>query len=690
MSLSFTPLGVVFSAPGEASARAHAAELSAAAHLSELEPHDALLAWWLARLGGAPDEPHAHELGLETLALALLSAKREGSTYVPLEARALRALLEALPVSPARTTAALRCAKWLHAHFGDGPGAPGDAPLVAGPPGARTPLIVDGARLYMERQHALERRCAEALAARLADPREPYATAEVSAALADVCARPAHARGQPMVLTASQRKAVEAAVKQRMCVVSGGPGTGKTTIVVSVLRVLARLGVAANELALAAPTGKAAQRMTDAVKQALDALAAPSREDLALREAAPAAMTLHRLLRFSPTTERFLHHAGNPIAARVVVIDEASMLDLGLMDRLLRALRPDATLLLLGDADQLPSIEAGAVLRDLAPSVAVRLRESHRMDPRDPAGRAIFSFAERVREGRADALASTGQADLFTAADSVQTRARADDLTFTHVELLEAPAERAPLCARHFAVHLRGDDELARLRRDALPATLLHAADDEVTQLVRGALERCSRSRVLCVTRDDVQRVNAALHAHAAAERLAATTVASRHGGADAFANAPIGPGEPVLVLANDYERGLWNGDQGVTLTLDGRAGSTPYVAFPSGAGLALHPLAALRGKLELAYASTVHKSQGSEMDQVILWLPLSPHPLCTRELVYTAITRARRSVVIAGPRAVLLHALAHPVARRTALAERLQHAREPHLEVPGTESRAP
>ena len=660
MSFPFAPLGLVFTQPADARLHAWLDELNAATVAAELEPRDALLAWSLARWAGPSAAPPA----VEALTLALLSAEREGSTHLPLEPRLLRAHLTALALNPAWVTAALGCAKAVRA-LTSADALPGKTPTaglltIAGPPGARTPLIVDEGRLYSERVHAMELRCAAALARRLQTQPALFDAAAADLALQDVLARPSRFQGKTLALTPSQASAVSSALRRGLCVISGGPGTGKTTNVVSLLRVLTRLGVSSAEIALTAPTGKAAARMADSVRSALHHLDTPADADLALREAPPDATTLHRLLRYSPSTERFLHHAGNPIGAQVVVVDEASMIDLALMDRLLRALRPDAHLVLLGDADQLPSVEAGSVLRDLAPHVAVRLRESHRMDARDPAGRAIFQLAESIRSGDARAVFPAGEGELFIEPARVTARESVQALMFSGAELLEDASMRAELCARHYVERLRGGELLEQLRREPVTPAPGQAPMGEEARAISTALSHFAQARVLCITRDDTRRVNAALHAHAQAEQP------------PAFASGPFGPCEPVLVLANDYERGLWNGDQGVTVALAGRAGPTLHVAFAQGEGLALHPLAAMRGNVELAYASTVHKSQGSEMDHVILWLPLGPHRLCTRELVYTAVTRARRSVVIAGPRAVLEGAIARPVARHSALGERV------------------
>jgi exodeoxyribonuclease V alpha subunit len=513
-------------------------------------------------------------------------------------------------------------------------------PELVGAPGERKPLIVDGEFLYHERILACETRLAAAIRALAARPGpDPQA---VRAAVGEVAA------GSTPPLSDEQQAAVVAALCRRLAVISGGPGTGKTTMALALARGLVRLGVPASELALAAPTGKAANRLQVSFHAALAALPAPSAEDQALQSACPPAQTLHRLLGYSPATGRFLHHENHRLAARALIVDEGSMIDLALMDRLLRALRDDAVLVLLGDADQLPSVDAGAVFRDLF-SLAVRLQRNFRTDQAQAAGRRLSECAAAVRAGDAGQLLA-----LLT------PRTTAAALAFDGVELVPG-IEREAVLERWYQdwiAALPEWDQLIRHEYVLGPEGFSSKDHDRLTRLNA----QVARQRVLCVTRErptGANPVNAFMH------------------GLCAGPGSELVPGEPVLVLRNDYQRGLWNGDQGFILQVKQPGHATrPMAVFclsTAGASrwLAVSPEALGEG-LSLAYALTVHKAQGSEHDRVLLLLPEQPLPLFARELLYTALTRARHAVVICGSAEVLAAGAAASLTRSSGLAEKL------------------
>jgi exodeoxyribonuclease V alpha subunit len=512
------------------------------------------------------------------------------------------------------------------------------APEVVGPPGSRRPLVLEGRFLYEQRLLACEARVAAAVRGRAG------LAADEVAAKADAASREVTDAVPPP--TPEQAAAVRRALTARFTVVTGGPGSGKTTVALAMVRALVRAGVAPESIALAAPTGKAANRLEEALRAGLARLpGGGSDADRTIGARLPAAQTLHRLLGYSATTGSFQHHHNNRLATRAVLVDEASMIDLALMDRLLRALPDEARLVLLGDPDQLPSVAAGAVLRDLG-SLAVRLDASHRMDPRDPAGHRLLEAARAARAG--DVAGFRAVADA---------RATAAALTGAGVERLPA-AEREPLLERWYEARIARPPELDALAQQPVEVDGAALAPDAALRLAP-LLRHALAARVLCVT-----------HGR---ETGTIATNAWFHRRAGANDDAERLPGEPVMMLRNDYDRGLWNGDQGVLVRTRGRTGDVGLrAAFPTRAGWAAWDVASFGDGLALAYALTVHKAQGSELDAAALLLPATALPLVTRELLYTGLTRSRRSVVVCGEDAVLAAALATPLARSSGLAERL------------------
>ena len=239
-----------------------------------------------------------------------------------------------------------------------------DSSMIIGHAGSFKPLVIAGSYLYLQKMLQLEDQFVEVIRHRLSIPILGWPEQEIDRALSDVLTRPVSHNTRSIILESEQQEAVRSAVCYPMTIISGGPGTGKTTIIVSVLRVLRRLGVTCEEIALAAPTGKAANRMGESIRAGRAGIADPAEADLQLASLGEP-QTLHRLLGFSPRSGHFLYHENNRISERIVIVDEGSMVDLTLMERLVRSLREDSRLIVLGDARQLPSVEVGAVLRDL-------------------------------------------------------------------------------------------------------------------------------------------------------------------------------------------------------------------------------------------------------------------------------------------------------------------------------------
>jgi exodeoxyribonuclease V alpha subunit len=566
------------------------------------------------------------------LILASCEARAEGATRLAL-GTGLDARLARLGAADADRAAVAALVGHLAGH-------PELEPLV-GRPGEHRPFILDGGCLYQERALRLEERLAEALAARIATPVPAFAD---PAAALEAAAAPSRR------WTGAQSAAITAAIARPLTVVTGGPGSGKTALIGGIVRAWRAAGIPAEAIAVAAPTGKAANRIAEGL--VADGLAAP------------VPSTLHRLLGFSARRSlhggAFRHHENNRLPHAGVIVDEASMVDLMLVEQLARALGRQTRLVLIGDADQLPAIQAGSVLRDLGP-LALRLPESHRMSPDDPAGAEILEAARQIAAGTSPSARRpvTGVAGI-------------EGLTFVGFELCE-PDERdghgrrllSAFVDLWYARHVRpvvgmvAPRGALRLDRGAL--------DEAGAALANALLDRHRRARLLTVTRvgqAGADRINDLL------VRRAAHELAGGGGAADS-----LPPGTPVMMIENDYDRGLMNGDQGVVLLVQNGANGAPTAmfAFPHQPTLALFPAATLRGAVAVSYATTVHKAQGSELDQAALILPEIDLPLLSRELVYTAMTRARRSIVVVGRGALLEQAAHRPLERSSGLAARLQ-----------------
>ena len=495
-------------------------------------------------------------------------------------------------------------------------------PLV-GAGGTPSSFVLDAeGRFYLWRNFQHEGEVAAGLAVRRAQA--------VPATLDDATLEALFPGGDP-AKDGAQREAVRAIGGRRLFVLTGGPGTGKTTTVLRMLLRLQRDGAAGEGIAVAAPTGKAAQRLVQSLRQ----------ESARLREHLPAAwqpgldalptaeaLTVHRLLGYSPTQNAYRRGPGSPIAAGIVVVDEASMLDLAQLRALLRALHPEAVLVLVGDADQLNPVGAGSVLMDLvavleaqgAPDL-VRLRHSFRADTR------LVPVNEAVRAGEAEALAAA----ITAAGDRARLRP------------VETPAALGAE-VRRWAERLAADG----------PPTALASAGAAVD-----ALQAAARRQLLCALRDGPFGADAV---NAAIERQ----LRQRW---QVPADAAWYPGRLVMVTRNDYGAGLFNGDVG--LCLRGADGQLA-VCFESPDGARAFAPGALPTHAP-AWAITIHKSQGSEYADVAVLLPPDPeHRILSRQLLYTGLSRAKQSVEIWGPRASLENALVRAISRAGGLRDRL------------------
>ncbi len=523
------------------------------------------------------------------------------------------------------------------------------------------PLVLDGDRLYLRRYWRDETLVARAVRERATKLRE-VDVRDVRGWLDVLFSTQAGNEGPDW-----QKLACAIALRGSVAIITGGPGTGKTY---TVARLLALLFATAPEagsqrIALAAPTGKAAARLKQSIDKALGELADKVGSQLPLRDLTQrmgAARTLHSLLGARPDTRAFAHHRGNPLDVDVLIVDEASMVHLEMMASLLDALPPDATLILLGDKDQLASVEAGAVLGDLCHNAQAGGYTDATLDY------ALAASGEELPSeflGDAGALAQQtvmlrhsrrfggpiGQLALaVNAGDALRAEAvlRAGNAEKSGVRWIENAQQQhvLQLAQSGYGSYL---DVL-----NTAPEAGLNTNHEE---WVRQVLQRFESFRILCAVRDGEWGVTGLNEAVAA--RLAQAGLLRPNG--------EWYVGRPVMVTRNDYGTGVYNGDIGVTLPDPARPGAL-RVYFLEG-DTVRSVLATRLRNVETAFAMTVHKSQGSEFRHTVLALPRERGAVLTRELVYTGITRASELfTLVSPPGAVLLDAIAERTHRTSGL----------------------
>jgi exodeoxyribonuclease V alpha subunit len=472
------------------------------------------------------------------------------------------------------------------------------------------------------------------------------ATAQSEAVVDEEALKRARTRLFPDSQPDSQRLAAVVAAHRRLSILAGGPGTGKTTTVAKILAVLQDLAGGDLRVALAAPTGKAAARLQEAATAAADQLTPEDRERLGALKAS----TLHRLLGYRPGARtRFWHDRGNRLPYDVVVVDEASMVSLTMMARLVEALRPTSRLILVGDPDQLASVEVGAVLGDLVDRpVSAALPQAVQIAQLAAADLDALSSGERERALTAGVVRLS---HVYRFSGEIQ-------------ELAEAirsgePDLVADVVAKDYAgIEFVEDDPATTPNLETVRVDVVQAGT-ELTRAARngdveGSLAALGRHRLLCGHREGPHGV---ARWGALVEDWLGEVI-------DGYGREGLWYiGRPLLVTSNDYQLRLFNGDSGVVVD----AGGHPRAAFRRDGVVTTLPTSRL-SEVTTVHAMSVHRSQGSQFDRVTVVLPPAESPLLTRELLYTAVTRAKEHVRILGTREALDAAVRRPIVRASGL----------------------
>jgi len=539
---------------------------------------------------------------------------------------------------------------------------------VVGNPGEFCPLILDETnRLYLYRYWEYEKILSESIKKRVKED-----VKEIDASLLKESLKRLFPEQSENDINWQKVASLTAAIK-RFCVISGGPGTGKTYTVAKILAIL--LEQAKGEklrIFLCAPTGKAAAKLSESIKKAKEELNCSD----TIKQAIPVqTYTIHRMLKTIPGLPYFRYNSENLLPADVVIVDEASMVDLALMSKLISSIPMTARLILMGDRDQLASVEAGSVLGDICDASGMQIfSKEYCKTIEDIAGEKVGEKSGEKPGGKIDTsikayekgqglydcivvlmknLRFTGKSDIWELSQAINkgdwkeilSSLKNNEDRGVKLEKLGISSEKHSIITKKiingYSEYLKENDPLI-------------------------ALELFNRFKLLCALKVGpygAYSLNRLAEEVLKKEKLIRTDMSD---------NYPWYRGRPVLITKNDYSLGLFNGDMGITMPDPKEVGSKLYVFFPEASGGVRRYSPYRIQEHETAYAMTVHKSQGSEFEHVCLVFPDKDYPVLTRELVYTGITRARKSVLIWGSEHVLKAAVSRRIKRASGLRDAL------------------
>ncbi len=522
------------------------------------------------------------------------------------------------------------------------------------------PLIFDQSKnrklLYFHKYYVYEKLLEKHMESVLTDDRKLKAEVDIDSLIKEIYQSDFLIRigdkKKPLIKDDIQIKAIKLAVESSFGIISGGPGTGKTSLMVNILRCLVRSGCNSSAIMLGAPTGRAAQRITDAVSDNILSIKKPSKEDLSLLNLT--GNTLHKLLKYNSFNNNFLYNSSNPLPSEVIIVDEVSMVDLFMMEKLLCAIDIKKTkIIFIGDKDQLPSVDAGAVFKEMMPTdiygkfadKLVVLKTVYR------SGKNLLQLAKSINRG------------IFPESDNLSFEAALNKSTDKWAFVPKGDKDKLKKDIKLWVDHKYLTD--GKNSKKSYKDLITEAEKIDLNELVDVGFKLklldaifniIKTARILSVVKNGAFGCRG-INYFIVKQML---KVLDKEAGKD-----DIFSGNVILITKNDYAKELFNGDVGVIIKDRDRNYKAYFPKAGKYTGFYMNTLVSW----ETAFAMTIHKSQGSEFDNVLLILPEDEdHRLLTREIVYTAVTRAKKSVIIYGTENGIKTALSRKINRDSGL----------------------